>query len=561
VLNNLTIGVRLLLIIAGALLGMAAVGGVALVNLDSNLMADRQEKTRHLVESARSLVEHFAGLADAGAMTEEEARTAALAAVRDLRYDGEEYFFVLDDRGTMLMHPFNRDIVGEDVRGFADPNGLRLFAEMIAVARRDGAGFVAYEWPKAGATEPQPKVSYVAAFDEWGWVIGSGIYVDDVAAVFWENAEIIGGLGIVLLALVGGMAVMVGRGISGPIARISRRMDALAGGNLQVDVPHTEYRDEVGALARSLQVFKDSAVRMEEMRREQEEAERRAAEDRRAALMQMADRLEASVKTIVGSVGDGCTELRATSQSLNQLAEQANSRAQSVAAGSQEASANVQTVAAATEELTGSIGEIGQQVSHSAEIARQAVSSAERTEARVSALTEAADKIGQVVQLINTIAEQTNLLALNATIEAARAGEAGKGFAVVASEVKNLANQTAKATDEIAGQVQAMQGATGDTAAAIGEIGGVIKQIDEIAAAIAAAVEEQGSATHEIARNVEEAAHGTQTVAGNIAGVSEAAEQTGTAAGEVRTVAASLAEQSETLRREIDSFLAQVRAG
>ena len=560
-LKNLPIGSRLLLIAAGALVGMVAIGGKALVSLEAMLLADREQKTHHLVESAQTLVGHFAGLAAGGEMSEADAQAAALAAVHDLRYDGNEYFFILDDQGTMLMHPFNQDIVGDDVRGFEDPNGFRLFSEMIRVADRAGAGSVAYEWPKPGFSEPQPKISYVAAFDEWGWVIGSGIYIDDVAAAFWENAKEIGGVGALILLAVGAVTILIGRGISGPIGQITSRMDALAGGNLQIDVPNTENRDEVGALARSLKVFKDNALRMEEMRREQEEAERRAAEERRAALMQMADRLESSVKSIVASVGDGCTELRSTSQSMSSLAVQTSNQALSVASGSQEASANVQTVASATEELTSSIGEISQQVSHSADIARRAVASAEQTNERVSALTGAADKIGQVVQLINAIAEQTNLLALNATIEAARAGEAGKGFAVVASEVKNLANQTAKATDEIAGQVEAMQGATGETAASIGQIGDVIRQVDEIAATIAAAVEEQGSATREIARNVEQAALGAQTVAANINGVSQASEETGAAAGGVQTVAEQLAEQSEKLRMEIDSFLAQVRAG
>ena len=560
-LKNLPIGSRLLMIAAGVFVGMVAIGTQALMSLEALLMTDREEKTQHLVETAESLISHFARLANNGDMAEADAQAAALAAVSDLRYDGEEYFFILDDQGTMLMHPYDASIVGDDVRGFEDPNGLRLFAEMIRVADHAGAGLVAYEWPKPGFSEAQPKISYVTAFDDWNWVIGSGIYVDDVATVFWEKAREIGGVGALILLVVCGATMVIARGISRPIAQITGRMDALAGGDLEIDVPNTDNRDEVGALARSLKVFKDNALRMEEMRREQEKAERRAAEERRAAVMQMADQLETSVQSIVASVGDGCTELRSTSQSMSGLAVQTSNQAMNVASGSQEASANVQTVAVATEELTSSISEISQQVSHSADIARRAVASAEQTNERVSALTGAAEKIGQVVQLINAIAEQTNLLALNATIEAARAGEAGKGFAVVASEVKNLANQTAKATDEIAGQVEAMQGATSQTATAIGEIGDVIKQVDEIAATIAAAVEEQGSATREIARNVEQAALGAQTVAANVTGVSQASDETGAAAEEVQTVAEQLAEQSEKLRMEIDSFLAQVRAG
>jgi methyl-accepting chemotaxis protein len=308
-------------------------------------------------------------------------------------------------------------------------------------------------------------------------------------------------------------------------------------------------------------VFKDNAARMEEMHGERAAAEARAAEERRTALLDMADRLEAGVASVVESVETGCADLRSTSDALGTLADKADGQARTAAQGSQEASVNVQTVASATEELTGSIGEISQQVAHSADIARRAVAGVDGTNERVQALTGAAEKIGQIVQLINAIAEQTNLLALNATIEAARAGEAGKGFAVVASEVKNLANQTARATEDIAGQVQAMQGATGDTAAAIAEIGGVIRQIDEIAAAIAAAVEEQGSATQEIARNVEQAAQGTRTVAVNIAGVSKASEETGQAAGQVHAIAGRLGQESERLRQEIDGFLAQVRAG
>jgi methyl-accepting chemotaxis protein len=220
----------------------------------------------------------------------------------------------------------------------------------------------------------------------------------------------------------------------------------------------------------------------------------------------------------------------------------------------------VQTVATATEELSASIAEIGQQVTRSSGMIKDAVSQATQSNEQVRGLTAAAQRIGDVVELINNIASQTNLLALNATIEAARAGDAGKGFAVVASEVRALANQTAKATEEIGSQVRAIQEATQTSAAAIAAIAETIGKVDETSTTIASAVEEQGAATQEIARNVAQAAHGTQEMAGNIAGVSQAAQQTGTAASEELVAAGSLSQNGERLRRQVEAFLREVRA-
>ncbi|KAB7741339.1 hypothetical protein F2P47_06245 [Parvibaculum sedimenti] len=263
---------------------------------------------------------------------------------------------------------------------------------------------------------------------------------------------------------------------------------------------------------------------------------------------------------VVGSVSAAATEMQEAAQSMTVNADQTSERTTAVAAASEQASANVQTVATASDELSSSISEIGRQAALSTKIASQAVEEAHKTDEKVQGLAAAAQRIGDVVTLINDIAAQTNLLALNATIEAARAGEAGKGFAVVASEVKGLANQTAKATEEIADQVKAMQTATTESVDAIGSIERVITEMNEIAAAIAAAVEEQNAATQEIARNVQEAAHGTEDVSSNIAGVAQAASETGAAAAQVRGSAGLLADQAETLKREVDAFLARARA-
>ncbi len=276
--------------------------------------------------------------------------------------------------------------------------------------------------------------------------------------------------------------------------------------------------------------------------------------------VRMADDFETNVKGVVEIVSSSATEMQATAQSLSATSEETNRQATSVAAAAEEASTNVQTVASAAEELASSISEIGRQVEESSRIAGQAATQAKDTNSQVESLAAAANKIGEVVELISDIASQTNLLALNATIEAARAGEAGKGFAVVASEVKSLATQTAKATEEIAGQITAIQSATTDAVKAIKEISTTIESINDIAGNVASAVEEQGAATKEIAHSVQQASAGTTEVSSNISGVTQAASESGTSATQVLEAASELAKQSENLRGEVDKFLVQVRA-
>jgi methyl-accepting chemotaxis protein len=368
------------------------------------------------------------------------------------------------------------------------------------------------------------------------------------------------GVGIigVLLGIV--VALLVSRnGIVAPINGVNGAMQALGDGKLDIKIPGTDRGDEVGMMAKTLQVFRDKLAEGERLRASQQAEQQRQLQ--RAQQVEAAvARFEKAISSVVSTVSSSATELQSTAQSMTATAEQTSRQSTAVAAASDETSQNVQTVASATEELSASIREISSQVSEATRIIGDAVNQAAATDAKVKSLADAAQKIGEVVGLINDIASQTNLLALNATIEAARAGEAGKGFAVVASEVKTLATQTARATDEIDAQIRAIQDASVSSAQAIREIADTIRRVNEVSTAIASAVEEQGAATQEISRNVQQAAQGTSNVSNNIGGVTQAAAETGHAAGDVLHAAGDLARNGDVLRSEVESFLREIRA-
>jgi len=351
----------------------------------------------------------------------------------------------------------------------------------------------------------------------------------------------------------------VGRNVVARLTALSVVTRRVADGELDIDIPIAG-SDELTDMARTIEVFRDNAVAKERLEAKQREAEARAEEEKHETLRQLADTFESSVKGLVDTVASSSTEMESTCNTMVATAEQTNRQSNAVASASEQATTNVQTVASATEELSVSIAEIGKQVDQSTRIAQNAVEETERTNATIEGLVEAAQKIGEVVDLINDIASQTNLLALNATIEAARAGDAGKGFAVVASEVKSLATQTAKATEEIGNQIGTMQNVTQDAVGAIKSIGTIIGEISEISTSIASSVEEQGAATQEIARNVQETAKGTKEVSENITGVTKAASETGAAAKQMLDASGELSKQAESLGEEVDKFLADVRS-
>ena len=378
-------------------------------------------------------------------------------------------------------------------------------------------------------------------------------------AVTVATAVTIGAL-VVLILIALGLRYALARAIARPVTRITEVMRRLSEGDTSVAIFGLGRRDELGAMASAVEVFKLNALDRQRLEVERIEVERRAAEAKATAMAELAESFEIKVGHLVEVLSSAATELEATAQSMSATAAETGEQSALVTTAIGETASNVETVAAATEQLSASIQEIGRQVVQSAGIASRAVDDAKRTDATVQALSDGARKVGEVVGLIHQIAAQTNLLALNATIEAARAGEAGKGFAVVASEVKSLATQTARATEEITGQISRMQDTTAEAVAAIRAIGAVIGEISGIAAAVAAAVEQQRAATAEIARNIQDAARSTQEVSTSVASVQQAAAETGAAASDVLGAASGLSRNAEQLNSEVEAFLVGIRA-
>jgi methyl-accepting chemotaxis protein len=528
-----------------------------------------------VAESARGVVQAFYDRAQSGELPVDKAKELARAAVRGMTYDaGTNYVFIYDFDGVRLAHRPAPQTEGTNQIGLKDANGVAFIGELIKAAKR-GGGEVFYQFPRPNTQVPIPKVSYAAAFEPWGWMIGTGVYIDDIDAAFYSNVKSSLLIVAMLVSITGFVALAVTRSITTPLKLIDAALAKVRQtDDYNVAIPFVS-RNELGRAVKGIndlfeaqvearkraseQALRDAELKeKDELQRRKEKAEEAARARRQNAMDELTMDFNRSVSEVLKTLARSSESLRLSSEEMKIVAHGTSEQVAAVASAAEEAATNVQTVAAAAEELSASSNEIGRLVSSSREINLSAVNEAERAGQTVAGLNTASQKIGEIVGLINAISSKTNLLALNATIEAARAGEAGKGFAVVANEVKALANQSAKATEDIQRQIDEVQAAAREAAEILGGISDVIVRVNESSALVVDTVNQQLGASTEIARNVAEASAGTDEVTRNIAGVSRNAQKTGQMADTVQRAAQEVSGEASAIEREIANFLATI---
>jgi methyl-accepting chemotaxis protein len=560
-LSRLKIRTKLASIVALAAMTVFAIVAVSASLSQSRMQQDRIDQMRIAIDLLAGLAQSLQDDVTAGKMSLADAQAEFRKRGKSLKFNnGEGYPVAYFPDTTILLNGANPQLEGK-ITGAKDSSGILIADAQLAAARQaPGGGTTSYLYPRPGQTVPVRKMAFVRIFAPWNVTMSYGLYVDDidtdVSALTWR----LGAIGIGLIAVMGLLSWLIAGDVLSALNRLRARMQGIAAGSLDEPVEETDRADEIGRMAETLEVLRQTAITARSLEAERATTKQRGETEKRETLIALADRFDASVGQLVGLMASGSTELEATAQSMTGTAESTNQRAGVVASAATNASSRVQTVAAAAEELSSSISEISRQVAQSATITTRAVESAHRTDTIVRALADGAKEIEHVAELISSIAGQTNLLALNATIEAARAGEAGRGFAVVAAEVKSLASQTADATKQIGDRITQIQSATKEAVDAIQGITVTIEEVSTIATAIGAAIEEQGAATAEIARNVTQTSEATQDVTKNIGAVSAAANETGNAAGLVLSAASNLSKQAEQLSGEVNTFLAGVRA-
>jgi len=560
-LSRLTIRTKLASMVALSALTVCTIIAVSASLSERRMVEDRVAQLRTAVDMMVGMAQTLQDEVAAGKMTLAEAQNQFRLRGRKMTFGkGQGYAVAYNADTSILLNAAVPSIEGK-ITGTTDSNGVLIStAQMGAAPKSPEGGTGYYLYPRPNETVPAKKMVYARTFAPWNVVISCGLYVDDLDADIYALLLRLGAMGAGVIALMALLSWLIARDILGALDRQKTRMQHIASGSIDQVVEETERGDEIGRMAETLEMLRQTALTARTLEAKQIATKQQGENEKRETLIALADRFDASVGRLVGMMASGSTELETTAQSMTGTAERTNQQATVVSTAAAEASARVQTVATAAEELSTSISEISRQVAQSAKITDRAVENARRTDTIVRALADGAQQIEHVAELISSIAGQTNLLALNATIEAARAGEAGRGFAVVASEVKSLASQTAEATKEIGTRISQIQGATKEAVEAIQGITATIEEVSAIATTIGSAIEEQGAATAEIARNVTQTAQATQEVTPNIVGVSAAAHETGGAAGLVLSAASNLSKQAEQLSGEVNVFLAGVRA-
>lgn len=561
-LNNIRIMYKFILVAAVLIAGVLSMSFIMAKEEYKLLAAEKSLKTRHLTEVAYNLIQQAEADVKSGIVPLQVAQERVKKQISLLRYEGKEYYWINDIQGQAVMHPLIPELVNEDLsqtrKNIYDL--FRTFADKTKAG--GGVAYHNYFWPKPGEDKSKlfEKTSYVMLFEPWGWIVGTGIYIDDLdkqyQIVLIENLAF--SFGIFVVMMVVGFVVI--RGFSRPLMQISGNMQKLAGGDLDVPVEHTSRGDEVGVIARAFEIFKNNAIEKKQLEEQQEATKARTEEEKKATMRALSEELESSVGKSVGALANSLESLMASVDQMQFSAQTSVQRSTEASSHSDRASENVHTVAAAAEELNASNAEIAMQTQKAHSTSADAMQRAESAAGIIHNLSKGTEEVGQILTLIQGIAEQTNLLALNATIEAARAGEAGKGFAVVASEVKSLATETSKATEGIAEQIDSMRRLMSEAVSSIETIRRVITDINEGSVIISAAMEEQTAASQEIARGAQEAADGTSVVTQNLQEVKGIAEATGDSINQFVDNLNGMRTEAESLKQSVESFLRRINA-